>query len=112
MLNDEHRDQETEAKPDSLNPAHPQMPANIDRPEGEREVDREGAVEQDGADLAAPDHFRPLRAALHRLEGDVAQAVIEKMQEDVRKQDKTAAQPEAAHDRRRAAHEPGPKFRR
>src|SRR5438132_14016880 len=55
MLNDQDGDQQPECEAQCLDPPHPQMPADIDRPEREREMDREGAVEQDCADLAAPD---------------------------------------------------------
>jgi len=108
MLQHQQRYQEPEAEAHTLDPAHPQMAADVERPEGQRKMDREGAVERHRADPTAPDHFRRHGAALHRLEGDVAQAVIEKMQEHIGKQNKTAGEPELAHDRRPAPHQPGP----
>src|SRR5229473_5275978 len=108
MLQHQQRYQESEAEAHTLDPTHPQMAADVDRPEGQREVDRERTVEHHGADPTAPDHFRRHSALLHRLEGDVAQAVIEKMQEHIGKQNEAAGQPELAHDRRPAAHQPRP----
>ena len=108
MRHDQERYREAEEEAQRLDPSHAEMAADIDRPEGQREVDREGAVQQDRAELAAPDQFRPLRAPLHRLEGDVAQAVIEEMQEHIREEDEAAAQPQSAHDRRPAANQLGP----
>src|SRR5260370_42352476 len=90
MLQQQQGYQEPKAEPHTLDPAHPEIAADVKRPEREREVDSEGAVERHGADRIAPDQFRRFGAALHRLKGDVAQAVIEKMQEHIGKQDETA----------------------
>jgi hypothetical protein len=108
MLQHQRRYQQSEREPQCLDPTHPQTAADVERPEGEREVDREGAVECDGADRAAPDPFLHDGAAFHRLPRDVAQAVIEKMQEHIRKHHQAAGQPKPADDRRPAPHQPRP----
>src|SRR5271166_426768 len=102
MLQHQQRYQQSETEAQTLDPTHPQTAADVDRPEGEREVDRKRAVERHGADWAAPDPFLHHSAPLHRLEGDVAQAVIEKMREYIRKQHQPAGQPQPADDRRRS----------
>jgi hypothetical protein len=67
MLQHQHRYQQSEGEPQRLDRTHAQVPADVERPEGEREVNREGAVESDGADRTAPDPFLHAGAALHRL---------------------------------------------
>ena len=46
-------------------------------------MDRESAVEGDGTNWAAPNPFLHHSAVLHRLPRDVAQAVVEKVQEHI-----------------------------
>jgi hypothetical protein len=105
VLHDQRRYQQTEGKAQRLQPPHTQVASDVDCPEGEREMDRERTIEQWSADRAAPDHLGVLRTPLHRLEGDVAQAVIEKMQEQIGKQYQTAGQPKPSDDRRPAPHQ-------
>src|SRR5579862_8995237 len=83
MLKQQQRNREPQYQPKRLDPAHPHTAADVERPERERKMDGKRAVERHGTCEAAPDPFLYLGALLHRLEGDVAQTVIEKMQEEV-----------------------------
>src|ERR1051326_3391037 len=112
VLQYKQRDQKAEAEPQRLDPAHPQMPSNVDRPESEREMDGERAVKQRGADLATPDPFMYDAAPFHRLEGNVAEAMIDEMQKHIGKQDEASAQSNPARDRWRAPRERRPAGRK
>src|SRR5947208_8805569 len=84
------------------------MSADVERPESQREMDRERAIKRDRAGRVAPDPFVEDAAPFHRLEGDVAEAVVEKVQEHIGKQNEAAGQPKPSRDRWPAPHERRP----
>ena len=72
---------------------HAKRAPAVERPEGEKVVDAERAVEGDGAREAAPDENEPPLPRRHRLERDQPERVVEKMGREVREQHE--ARPEA-----------------
>src|SRR5204863_9511319 len=104
VLHDQRRYQQTESEAQPFDPAHSQMSADVERPESQREMDRERAIKRDRADRVAPDPFVEDAAPFHRLEGDVAEAVVEKVQEHIGKQNEAAGQPKPSRDRWPAPH--------
>ena len=94
MHQDEGRDREAEQELGPIGARQAaQAAALIEGPDGQREMNRDGAVKDGRADGIAPDKQEDRAAFGQRLVGGEPQGVIEKMRRHVAEQDQPAGQP-------------------
>ena len=74
-----------------------EMPALIERPEAEREMNHGGGIERDVDDRNPPPPDVIPEPLLHQWVGDVAERVIEEVREDVGEHDQPAGKPHLSH---------------
>ena len=100
---------EPEAELPGVGRRQPQVPALVECPEGEGNVDQDSAVEEDGAGQASPEREEPPPARLHRVQRDQPESVVQQVGRHEGEQDEAGRQPELTHPGRSA---PGPEGHR
>src|SRR5262249_18032894 len=71
---------------------HLEGAAQPERPERQAVMDREGAVEDDAAERAPPILVDPMELAIHDLDGNEAQGVVDEVGRHVGKHDESGSQ--------------------
>ena len=89
----QRHDQDAEAPLQPLPVRQLQRAAVVERPQGEREVDQQGAVENGLAGGIVPDEDEPAAASFENAQRDQAEGVIKEMRNDIEEED--VARPEA-----------------
>jgi hypothetical protein len=75
---------------------HGQPPAQVERPEGESEVDQNRAVKQQRAEGIAPEREEPEATGFERLERDQPQGMVQIMGQQIGKEDETGPKTQPA----------------
>ena len=83
---------EAESELQRLREGHLERAALPERPDRECVVDRKGAVEREGTEIAGPDLVDALQRTIHQINGDEAEAVIDKVRRHVKEHDEPRCQ--------------------
>ena len=94
VMQQQREDRKAEDEARQFTCPHAETAPRVERPQGEREMDRECAVERDRADRAVPNRIVDPRAPLHRVEGEVAQRMHGQMQREIGEHDQAGGEPE------------------
>src|SRR6267378_3443132 len=92
---EQRRDRQPEHELRGLPERHAQRAALVERPEGERHVRDQRAVEQQRDERIAPQREEVDAAGLHRVEGDEAQRMIRQVRRHIREQYEAGPEPDA-----------------
>lgn len=93
MADNENRDAQPEDELREFDAGPAKVPARIQRPEPEAEMDRDRAVQQDDHRPALPEHRVVVERVVHHIERDVAERMIGKMADQIGEQDEAGEKP-------------------
>src|SRR6266496_3365000 len=94
VVREKKRNRESEHELGRLGKRHLERAAQPERPKRQAVMGREGAVEEDGAELRRPIFVDVLERAIHGLDRNEAQAVIDEMGRHVCQHDEARSQPQ------------------
>ena len=97
MRNEQKGKQQSKTQLECLAGGHAERAAPVERQKRQREVDQDGAVEQDGSRHAAPQEIEPSAPGLHRGKRDEPQGMIEKMRGEKTAENESGHQPKLTY---------------